>query len=521
MKAGPTVSDRDLLASFRAGDSAAFAQLVDRYGPLVLGVCRRALHHEQDAEDAFQATFCLLAEKASDIRQPDSLAAWLVGVARKVAMRAHSQRSRKRETSLASDMECVFDSSLQEQESPLQELARRHELALLDEELCLLPSEQQAALTLVYLEGLSARETAEQLGISPSAVEGRVKRGRKSLRIRLVRRGVVLGAIVAATLRFQHSLKASDMANVFQRAVKAALSDGAGVSSSVSQLLIQETAVMTPKMFTVSAIVVAVTMALTLGGGYAVLAGGANDSAQQNSRRSENVIHAPSEPAEVGEPDDFVVQLRGNQPRDMPGAKRRREETLDFKRRSAREEEIVAALGMETEFEFIETPLRDVAEYMADYHSINIVLVPQGLKEASTERDLPLTMTIQRVSFDSALNLLLKPHSLDYLIEDDVLKITSRQEVLRTHSTHVYQLDHIQTLTSEEVAEVIRKTIANGAWKPEDASPQDKRRSEQQAEPLGAIHPLPGGLVVTHNRHVQKEVVDFLHQLARKEPAIE
>src|SRR5437764_9911970 len=90
------LNDRQLLEQFAAGDEPAFTALVDRYGGLVMGVCKRVLQHTQDAEDAFQATFMVLARKAGKVAWHDSVANWLHGVAYRVACQVRRETARLR-----------------------------------------------------------------------------------------------------------------------------------------------------------------------------------------------------------------------------------------------------------------------------------------------------------------------------------------------------------------------------------------------------------------------------------------
>ncbi len=89
-------SDVDLLRRYAAGrDEAAFTALVGRYAPLVLGVCRRVTGHADDADDAFQVTFLLLARRAAHLRSPDAVGNWLYGVAVRSALKARTARRRE------------------------------------------------------------------------------------------------------------------------------------------------------------------------------------------------------------------------------------------------------------------------------------------------------------------------------------------------------------------------------------------------------------------------------------------
>ncbi len=188
---GRAGSDGELLVAFTArNDQAAFAGLVERYGPLVLGVCRRVLRQEQDAEDAFQATFLVLARNAGAIRKRASLGSWLFGVAYRVAMRAKQQTARRRAKEAQARAAGPDD--------PGWKAAWQEVQAALDEEIQTLPERQRAVFVLCCLQGLPQAEVARRLGVKEGTVSSRLARARELLQARLARRGVALSAVLAA-----------------------------------------------------------------------------------------------------------------------------------------------------------------------------------------------------------------------------------------------------------------------------------------------------------------------------------
>src|SRR5262249_47456597 len=151
---GAALTDGELLDRFIAGrEEAAFEALVRRHGPMVLSVCRRVLRNEADAEDAFQATFLVLASKAPCVRPRAMVGNWRYGVAHKTALRAKAMRLRR----------CTKEreaGAMPRQDPP--EEGREEPLALLDQELSALPQKYRAALILCALEGKTIREAAQQ-----------------------------------------------------------------------------------------------------------------------------------------------------------------------------------------------------------------------------------------------------------------------------------------------------------------------------------------------------------------------
>jgi RNA polymerase sigma factor (sigma-70 family) len=190
----PGADDTVLLSRFIAGrDDTAFAALVSRYGPMVLRVCRRILGDFQEAEDAFQAAFLILARKAATVRPPRMLPAWLHGVAYRVAQKARSARGRRPRTG-----EALPQSLCDPRVSPLDELSARELLSILDDEVRRLPALYRLPVILCCLEGHTQEEAARRLGWTTGSVKGRLERGRARLHERLVRRGLTLAAALGA-----------------------------------------------------------------------------------------------------------------------------------------------------------------------------------------------------------------------------------------------------------------------------------------------------------------------------------
>ena len=151
---------------------------------MVLGVCRRMLSDPHDVDDAFQATFLVLVRKAGSIRDRDLVAAWLHGVASKVARRARADSARRKaREKVATVPEAIEDGA--GVESGWFELR-----ALIDEEIERLPEAHRRAVVLCDVEGLSREEAALRLGWTLNMVRGRLERARGRLRGRLARRGV-------------------------------------------------------------------------------------------------------------------------------------------------------------------------------------------------------------------------------------------------------------------------------------------------------------------------------------------
>jgi RNA polymerase sigma factor (sigma-70 family) len=184
-------TDRDLLHQFaHCGDESAFTSLVKRHTSLVLGVCRRTLTNGQDAEDACQAVFLILAKKAKKETWQISIANWLYSTARKVS----------RDARLAAERRTKHErrATVPKSVSPLDQMTGRELLAALDDELERLPAIYREPLVLCHLEGLNRTEVATRMGVVPGTIKIRLERGRMRLADALNRRGIDFGAALIA-----------------------------------------------------------------------------------------------------------------------------------------------------------------------------------------------------------------------------------------------------------------------------------------------------------------------------------
>jgi RNA polymerase sigma-70 factor (ECF subfamily) len=187
------LTDAELLEHYLSRrDEAAFEGLVRRHGPMVLGVCRRILRNEADAEDAFQATFLVFVRKAGSIRSRQTLSNWLYGVAHNTALKARAMNGKRQ----VKEWQAGAMPKHEAQSEVWHELQ-----TLLDAELSKLPDKYRIPIVLCDLEGVTHKEAARRLGWPQGTVTTRLTRGRAQLAKRLTKHELTLsGSVIAAVL---------------------------------------------------------------------------------------------------------------------------------------------------------------------------------------------------------------------------------------------------------------------------------------------------------------------------------
>jgi RNA polymerase sigma factor (sigma-70 family) len=229
-------TDQQLLHEFSfRRDETAFAVLVQRHSSLVWGTCWRMLRHAQDAEDAFQATFLVLARKAGRVAWRKSVTSWLYAVAYRLASEVKTKNARR--------WRHERRAAMRTEEQSLMDEAGTDLCSFLDEELRLLPGRYREPLVLCYLEGQTGEQAARQLGWSLRTLQRRLQQGREKLRLRLAQRGLKLTSACLVTAVTKNAALARAPILLLESTVEAATLLGAGkpiadaVSSAVAALV--------------------------------------------------------------------------------------------------------------------------------------------------------------------------------------------------------------------------------------------------------------------------------------------
>jgi RNA polymerase sigma factor (sigma-70 family) len=302
---GDGASDAELLERYvRCRDEAAFELMLWRHGALVFNVCRRVLSCQEDAEDAFQATFLAFVRKAGSISRRGSVASWLYKVAYRVALEAR-ERTRKTAAMEKSGGELL---AVESETDPLWSDVR----PILDEELNRLPERLRRPIVLCYLEGKSNVEAARELGCRLGTIYSRLSRGRELLRQRLQRRGVTLPAAALKAVLTARVIEAAPAISLVREAARTALafaspSGMAAVSPRVATLA--EGVLRT--MF-VTKLKIAAVMLLVIG----VAAGGMLTQARTAAPQAEaKADDPPPKPAGGGKKDAEPIAVKVVKPK--------------------------------------------------------------------------------------------------------------------------------------------------------------------------------------------------------------
>ena len=231
------LSDGQLLERYlllRGDDAAeaAFRALVERHGPMVMRACRGVLHDLHAAEDAFQATFLILARKARSIRRRESVASWLFGVARRIAVRAEARRKRRATHEREGGAMAEAGANAWRSDHAPEAISE------VQEEIDRLPERYRAPIVLCYLEGLTQEEAAIRLRLPASTVRVRLMRARSRLRDRLTRRGLAPAMLAGTSAgRAEAAIPAPLLDETIKAAVRIAVGRAAGVSAPVAALV--------------------------------------------------------------------------------------------------------------------------------------------------------------------------------------------------------------------------------------------------------------------------------------------
>ncbi len=441
------LDDDQLLEWFTACNDGrgaeAFRVLVERYGAIVMGVCRGVLGDVHEADDAFQATFLILIRKAGSIRNRRAIGPWLHGVAMRVARRARARANRR--LGFEKPLDQVTCATLTHTHAE-----RNERIELVHEELDRLPEKLRSPLILCYLEALSYKQTARRLGINEPTLRGRLHRGRQRLKARLRARGI--GVETALPLG----------------------TPSTGLLAPVSHALVEGTVQLASKWFTVGALVIgsglpavhllaqgviramiwnslkitaipALIAASVLG--TAVLAQQGRDAGQApggsvpqvvSSKPSAGAEHAPEKKA-PGEASPQALELRAKALRYRMQL-RRQEMTVHIHELLSHKSDLAFPDGVSLE-QFLKAVKSSTTS--KDDNGIPIYVDPEALRDVDKTLESRLVVQHEEKLAD-VLRKALRKLNLGYEVDDGFLYINSRMGIMENRLTRVEEkLDRI------------------------------------------------------------------------------
>ncbi len=423
-------------------DELAFEALVDRHAPMVLAVCRRSLANAADLDDAFQATFLVLARRSRTVCDRDGLGGWLFGVCRRVCLLANRARRRRLgHERRAAEQRTASDATVA---SP-----RHDELgAAIYEEIERLPQTYRLPVVLCLLEGRTRSEAAGQLCWTEGMVRGRLARAKVLLRARLIRRGLAPGAALTALAREATAAGAVPRSSIENAARYAASRHAAAGLASANSAALAEGVIRTMVLKNLTAAAVAVLVVAGLTAWATSLVAGEDKTPATGTPPISSAV-PPTAPRHENlsrvdkreEPADFELwrkkaqlELKSLQAQlDAKKAEITQRESEYQVKQLTRNLAVFNALEKSIPLSFArETPLEDVLKYVKKETSlpalpsgIPIYVDPEGLRRVGKSMSSRVRIDLQGVPLGTTLRLLLKQLGLTYEVNGGLLIISS------------------------------------------------------------------------------------------------
>lgn len=454
-----SAEDCELLSLYALhGDREFLAELVQRHYGAVHNLVARKLICSADIEDALQSTFLVLAQSAHRIRNRNSLAAWLYGVALRICNRIVEKSKRGAKSNVSTDIEATQD----QQECPFLDVARRMQLDVLDQELAAVRDAYREVLIEHYLVGKSAPEIAHQFNVSLATIEGRLRRGRAELRSRLLRRGYsfasVLALYAACKTSSSDGLHSLDVITKLVDQLVDPMKQAANDTFDSVRILANEEISMTAYFTSKTSVLVAAGCAIAMVSAMAINLYGYQNGARGSAQAGPTIIAADADAigANANIPNDGLesnIQSRNDlaNQANVVGANQQAVavKTLpDWVTRPP--SDLPAKLGkIEIEPEWHEAPLEQVLQALSDNLEITIWMDEDGLAQVGVNPDHPITMQLPKIQFPQAMDMMLSQFDGGYFLDGDVFVVTSREVANNNPRMQVYDLASLSDSPSE------------------------------------------------------------------------